>query len=92
MILAHGKLTQPNLDAIARALSHFEIDNRDCVFDCLPYCPLPGEPGYDPNCDPNTPLPDCLMYCEDDKAYSRSIRVRMAIYLVMTSPEYLINR
>jgi len=92
MILAHGKLTQPTLDAIESALSHFDIDNRDCVLECLPYCAPLGEEGHDPNCDPNIPRPDCLMYCEDDKAYSRSLRVRMAIYLVMTSPEYLINR
>ena len=92
MILAHGKMTQPNLDAIEEAISHFEIDTRDCDLECLPWCPPPGQEGHDPNCDPNVPMPDCVMYCENDKAYSRQLRVRMAIYLIMSSPEYLINR
>lgn len=30
--------------------------------------------------------------CEEDKVYTNGIRVRIAIYLVMASPEYLINR
>ena len=35
---------------------------------------------------------ECLMYCEEDKLESRLRRVKIAIYIIMASPEYLINR
>ncbi len=73
MILAHGKLTQNNLDAIATAMEAFDIGDRDCDAEC----------GVDP---------DCLMYCNEDNENTDQDRVRMAIYLVMSSPEFLINR
>jgi len=92
LVLAHGKLTTPTLDAILKALVEFEIDYSNCNLDCLPWCPPEGDPNYDPNCDPNVPDPSCVMYCENDKLISREGRLRIAIYLVMASPEYLINR
>lgn len=73
MILAHGKLTQPTLDAIATAMESFEIGDRDCDAEC----------GVDP---------DCLMYCEGDNEFADQSRVRIAVYLLLSSPEYLINR
>ena len=92
LILAHGKLTQPTLDAISDALVQFQIVSQDCFTNCLPYCAPPGDQYYDPNCDPNVPDPSCVTYCENANSDSRMIRVRMAVYLVMSSPEYLINR
>ncbi len=92
LILAHGKLTQPTIDAIADALIEFTIVSRDCFNDCLPYCAPPGDQYYDPACDPNVPQPDCVRYCEAENSDSRQMRTRIAIYLVMSSPEYLINR
>ena len=86
LILAHGKLTQTSMDIIIDAVTEFEIEDMDCVLECTPYCD-----DADPNCD-DTPDPDCIMYCEDGIAQSKLNRVRMAIYLVMSSPEYLINR
>jgi uncharacterized protein (DUF1800 family) len=73
MILAHGKLTQPTLDAIATAMEEFETGGRNCDAECE------GDP-------------DCLMYCNSDNESADQARVRIAIYLVMASPEYLINR
>ncbi len=73
MILAHGKLTQPTIDAIAAVVEEFEIGNRDC----------------DSLCGDNA---ECLMYCNEDNENADLDRVRIAIYLVMASPEYLINR
>ena len=86
LVLAHGKLSQPTIDAIIEAITEFEIEDVDCQIECLPWC------GDDPNCDPNVPDPDCVMYCEDDILRAKMNRIRLAIYLVMASPEYLINR
>ncbi len=86
LILAHGKLSQTSMDVIIDAIQNFEIEERDCVMECTPYC----DPG-DPDCD-DTPDAACIMYCEDDVLQAKLNRVRIAIYLVMSSPEYLINR
>lgn len=86
MILAHGKLSEENEESILKAVQRFEIEERDCLQECTPYCDE-----NDPNCD-DTPLPDCVKYCEDDILQSKLNRVKLAIYLIMSSPEYLINR
>ena len=86
LILAHGKLSQESMDVIIDAVQEFEIDDRDCVLECTPYC----DP-EDPDCD-DTPDQVCISSCEDGVLQSKLNRVRLAIYLVMSSPEYLINR
>lgn len=48
-----------------------------------------GDRDCDGICDGN---PDCLNYCNMDNENSDQDRVRIAIYLIMASPEYLINR
>jgi len=40
-------------------------------------------------CDPNA---QWYFYCQKDCEIDRTLRIRMAIYLIMSSPEYLINR
>lgn len=92
LILAHGKLTQPTIDVITEALTAFKILSQDCYNGCLPYCAPPGDQYHDPNCNPNEPDAYCVSFCESENANSRQIRARIAIYLVMSSPEYLINR
>jgi len=86
LILAHGKLSQVTIDVIIEAVQNFEIEDRDCVKECTPYC----DEG-DPDCD-DTPDQECIMNCENNVLQSKLNRVRLGIYLVMSSPEYLINR
>ena len=73
LILAHGKMSQSNIDAIVDLLKLFDYDDSDCATE------------YAGNA---TQIADC----EEDKERTNLRRVYMAVYMVMSSPEYLINR
>lgn len=86
MIIAHGKLNSDIESRIVAAVQQFEIEDTDCIRDCTPYC---NE--NDPNCD-DTPNQECLENCENSILQSKLNRIKLALYLIMSSPEYLINR
>ncbi len=76
VLLAHGKLSDESAEIIVEALKEFEYEVVDCVAEC----------------DGAENEANCIMYCEQDIEDARQLRVRMAIYFIMSSPEYLINR
>lgn len=86
LILAHGKLSQATMDAIIEAVIEWDIEQEDCIQECTKTCAP-----EDTNCIPG-PTPQCISKCEDDNLQRLLNRVRLAVYLVMASPEYLINR
>jgi uncharacterized protein (DUF1800 family) len=107
LILAHGKLSQRSIDAIINAIKEFEIYdvdcNQECTYDCnedynycMSMCPE-GDSSCVTVCNQRlaqcpTNIQNCINNCEEDKVNDKLFRVRLAIYLVMASPEYLINR
>lgn len=107
LILAHGKLSERTMDIIVEAIKEYEVVEVDCVVECQISCDDRYEYCiYMCDEDPNSPVDcydiclqtqqDCYVPCqedcENDILDQRLFRVRLAVYLVMASPEYLINR
>ncbi len=107
VLLAHGKLTEATIESIIEAIKAFEVEEIDCVaantYDCqevYDWCISQCAEG-DQTCLDQCQMrlnqcPDDIqtniMYCIQDLEDQRVYRVKLAIFLVMASPEYLINR
>lgn len=105
LVLAHGKLSDETIETIEDVILSHPIPELNCVeeydWDC------PGSVAWcinqcngDPDCieDCGT-VQDCednrqanIQYCLDNIEEDNFYRIRLAILLVMASPEYLINR
>jgi len=83
-------LTPQLLDRLNMILAHGKLTENtlDAISTALDEFQI-GDRDCNAECDND---PDCLMYCNLDNDNSDQTRIRMAIYLVMASPEYLLNR
>lgn len=107
VILAHGKLSETTINTISKAVSQFELYEVDCVLECYEDCDASrtwcrsqcdtGDTNCLDRCESNYDMCpqniiNCETRCQERILDDRVSRVKLAIYLVMASPEYLINR